>query len=53
MLEALVLEVSVPQRKTILSRDIPVKFVTFRRPDMVVLSVTVFTVVALEAKGPA
>ena len=53
MLEAILgLQISVPQRNTIPSRDRPVKLVTFHREDVVVLSVTVSTVVAMEAQGP-
>ena len=51
-MEALILVISVPQRNTIPSRDRPVELVTFRRADLKVHSVTVFTVVAMEAIGP-
>ena len=55
MLEAmrLGLEVSVPLRNLIRPPKTSVKLVTFRRAEKRVLSVTVFTVVALgEAKSP-
>ena len=52
MLEVMGLEVSVQWRNIIPSPTSPVKLVTFRRPELTGLSVTVFTVEAVEAKGP-
>ena len=56
MLEGMILlglELSVLLKNTMPSRDSPVQLVTFRRADIMVLSVTMFSVVGLETQGPA